>query len=122
MRLTDEELNGKIATLADSEAFMVRGLESSGKCVPYIGWFWRYVEDWSAVPLGTGDRPGEFDVPTYIGVMVNNKWDYPQWDSTPEQGARIRELLEEAVVNPSSNAFQAAYDYIQTCTAPVSHA
>lgn len=61
-----------------------------GKRLPYIGWFWRHLEFSSgALPIG---HCGEF-----IGFMANNKWDYPERSTTPEEFAAIMEVVDEAM-------------------------
>lgn len=60
-----------------------------GKRVPYVGWFWRST-DWVGGRISIGDC-GEF-----IGVMENNKWDYPQRRLTDGEARAVTEIVWEA--------------------------
>lgn len=60
-----------------------------GKRLPYIGWFWRSLP-FSAGTLPIGDS-GEF-----VGFMANNKWDYPQRNTTPEEFAQVIAIIDAA--------------------------
>ncbi len=105
--MTSDELNRAIAELCNDEQYKVRGLEDTGKCIPYIGWYWRYV-DFDDYPYMFGIIPGEFK-----GFMENNKWGYDYAIPTEEQSRHIRALLEKAVQNPSNETLQAVFDAIQ---------
>ena len=83
--------------------------EGSGKVVPYMGWFWRRVP-FREKRLTLGAVPD-----SYIGFMENNKWDYDEWETTEKQRDEIVRLLLVARSAPSNEAFQAVFDYIQTC-------
>lgn len=107
--ISDETLNEMIdEMLAEDERFVIKGLESTGKCIPYIGWYWRCV-DFARVRLG--------DCGSFIGFMENNKWEYPEWSVTEEQTKSIRAQLCEIVTEPTQAKLQRFFDYIQTCRA-----
>lgn len=110
--MNDIMLNAEMRAIDREDfPFTVRGLEGSGKIVPYIGWFWRAV-DFSAPEFWLGycnDPQGQF-----VGFMVNNKWGYPEFRITAEQAARVRELLVAVAVDPNETTCQALYDYMQT--------
>lgn len=112
--MNSKTLNKKIREIADDEQpYLVKGLSDSGKCIPYIGWFWREVDFDKPLTLGYTDEKG-FDVPHWVGFMENNKWGYPEFACTKEQSAEIKRLLVEAVKNPNNETLQAVFDYIQT--------
>lgn len=81
----DDRVEGKVGpvpkALVDHE---------HGKLVPYIGWFWRST-DWFDGRITIGDC-GEF-----IGVMENNKWDYPQRQLTPDEFVQVVAIVDEAM-------------------------
>lgn len=61
-----------------------------GKRLPYIGWFWRHLHfSAGAVPIG--------DCGEFIGFMANNKWDYPERMTTPEEFTQIMAIIDEAI-------------------------
>ena len=60
-----------------------------GKRVPYVGWYWRST-DWVGKKIPIGDC-GEF-----IGVMENNKWDYPERYLTEEEADKVIAIVWEA--------------------------
>lgn len=67
---------------------------SNGKRVPYIGWFWRATDFYNKnIPIG--------DCGSYIGVMENNKWDYPERQLTEEECDKVIAILDEALVADS---------------------
>ena len=111
--MDSKTLNEKIRGLDGNEQFEVVGLEDSGKCIPYIGWFWREVDFGREVWLGYTEEEGD-DYPPFVGFMENNKWGYPQFKCTIPQTQRIEELLIEAVEKTSNETLQVVFDYMQT--------
>lgn len=57
-----------------------------GKRVPYIGWFWRSTDFYNK-RIAIGDCGG------FIGVMENNKWDYPERDLTEDEADKVIALV-----------------------------
>lgn len=110
-KITDKALNARLAAL-DGGGYTVHGLEDTGKCIPYVGWFWRNVDFSRPVHLYMPSEPG-FDVPQFIGFMENNKWGYRTFACTQEQTDSIKALLVLAVSSPSDALFQAVFDYMQ---------
>ena len=62
----------------------------NGKKIPYIGWFWRDTGFFNKV-IYIGSADG------YIGVMENNKWDYPKRRMSKEEVDKFIELLDAAI-------------------------
>jgi len=106
-RLDNQHLNDKVSELADDERFTVKGLEGTGKAVPYMGFGWRSVDFDSPINLGDNDR--------FIGFMENNKWGYDEWVISEEQTKEVRDLVSEVVRSPSNQTLQRLYDYLQKC-------
>ena len=105
MSMTSQELNDAIRKL-EHERDYLEG--PGGKVVPYIGWFWRTV-DFDKPAYSFGIIPGEF-----VGFMENNKWDYEYTrQTTPEEWAEIKGLLEELVANPCREAANAVWNAVQ---------
>jgi hypothetical protein len=80
--IVNEKLNRLISQYADE------GNEEHEKLVPYIGWYWRWVDfagDDPYIPIG---HCGEF-----VGFMENNKWDYPERGLTQEEVDQVREIV-----------------------------
>lgn len=68
-----------------------RDKHGHGKRLPYIGWSWRHLGFSSgSLPLG--------DCGQFVGFMPNNKWDYPERETTPEEFATIMKIIDEAMV------------------------
>ena len=107
--MDSETLNMSIGNICDDDKYSVKGLEDSGKCIPYIGWFWRRVDFNGRIVLGNCED-------LFIGFMENNKWAYEEWYTTKEQHTIIVSLLQKAIDNPSNETLQEVFDYIQTCT------
>jgi len=61
-----------------------------GKRIPYIGWYWRSV-DFANKSISIGNC-GD-----YIGVMENNKWDYPERLLTENECDKVIEIIDEAM-------------------------
>jgi hypothetical protein len=62
----------------------------NGKRVPYLGWFWRHLEFHEGkLPLGFCDG--------YVGFMANNKWDYHERNTTPEEFVSIMGFIDAAM-------------------------
>lgn len=108
-RIQSDALNQKIAELCDNERYKISGLESTGNCIPYIGWYWRDVDF-------TTDTYSFGDCHEFIGFMENNKWGYDYVEASEEQWNLIKDLLLTAVDNPSDENLQAVFDEIQKCS------
>jgi len=103
--MDNEELNKKIHEICDQtdlyEAF-------GGKCIPYIGWFWRNV-DFNADGCYFGVlSDGK------IGFMENNKWDYEEFYCSGNDWQDIKKLLIEAVSLPTKKSLMAVDFKIQS--------
>ena len=61
-----------------------------GKRVPYMGWFYRHME-FSEGRLPLGFNSG------YVAFMANNKWDYHERYTTPEEFERIMVYIDAAM-------------------------
>jgi len=108
--MTSDELNRRIAELCD-EPEDCGGFEAfGGKSIPYVGWFWRTVN------FGIGRGPiTQFGILPggEVGFMERNKWGYSSVTATDEQWENIKELLEDAVLDPARDRFEKVYDAIQ---------
>lgn len=118
--MTSEEIN-KFFDTVNEEDFHVWGLKDSGKCIPYIGWYWRNVDFDSPITVGhlmcgSTVRNGVIleSGGDWKGFMENNKWGYDEWKASNEESSMIRSLCEEAAATPCNEAFQKLFDYFQT--------
>ncbi len=86
----NEQYNRRVAEIADfedkDEPF---NNTTTGKRIPYIGWFWRDTDfAGKRILIGTtGD---------YVGVMENNKWGYPDRLMTEEEATTFIGYLDRA--------------------------
>lgn len=80
--------NDKVADISDAPDDEVPQ-PVNGKRVPYIGWFWRSCDF-------VGKRISIGDAGNYIGVMENNKWDYPERYMTEEEANTFISFLDQA--------------------------
>jgi hypothetical protein len=105
-KLTSEALNTALSELADNASIHAIGL--TGKCIPYIGWYWRTVDfdrfDYTLAKCNS-----------FWGFCENNKWDYKEYYTSEAQGRQIRTLIEAFVVAPDEEKAKAVFDYIQAC-------
>jgi len=118
--ILDSEYNDFLRAKADYKD-NERDPHGHGKQLPYIGWYWRHLEfSEGNLPIGdTGD---------YIGFMANNKWDYPERATTPEEFAHIMEMIDDAMreseqgglvsdIQQKTNAkLDELWEYLQTLT------
>ena len=113
--MTSDELNSALSDL-DDENLEVHGLDATGKSVPYIGWYWRYIDFDRPIPLARCQPdPAPFGSGTsFVGFIAKNKWGYDQWDTSEKEAKRIRELAEDLTKAPSNKKAQALFDYVQT--------
>ena len=103
--MNSKELNIAIAKICDRDDLAIQG----GKCIPYVGWFWREV-DFDTSGYNFAIIPDEFQ-----GFMENDKWGHDiTRRTTPEEWAEIKKLLVAAVENPTRDTTKAVWDYIQT--------
>ncbi len=121
MPISSAALNAAIVDIEDTldvPLIEVVGLETTGKCIPYIGWYWRTV-DFDADTFIFGIVPriySEWEKSDgFIGFMENNKWDYAYTrETTEDEWANIKQLLIRAVAEPLNTIdFQAVFDAIQ---------
>lgn len=86
-QIINRTLNNFVAEYADYEKDEEH--PERDKRVPYIGWYWRDT-DFVGRSIYIGNC-GEF-----IGVMENNKWDYPERRLTEEEADKVVQIVEEA--------------------------
>lgn len=103
---TNNELNIKLSEIADAgELYPVRGLENTGKALPYLGWYWRSVAP-DYIKLGFTDG--------YVWIMQKNKWDYPYVEISEAQRADIYRRLLDIAQSPTPEKCQDFFDFLQT--------
>ncbi len=101
VNMNNDELNSKIKKICDDTTLF--NIAESGKSIPYIGWFWRYVDfDEPTITIG---NCGEFS-----GFMENNKWGY---DSIEIGSKEVKDLLVDIVNQPSKEKLCRLYDRLQ---------
>lgn len=59
--------------------------------IPYMGWFWRNCN------FITKDVPIGKDNDNNIGIMANNKWDYPERQMTEVEVDKFMELIDRVL-------------------------
>jgi hypothetical protein len=118
IQVDSEMLNAKIAEICDDGVKLrVKGLESAGKCIAYIGWYWRIVDFNDQIILGyCPDTDGFLESgPGFVGFMENNKWGYDQWAITEEQADELKaRLVAMFAAGVTQEALQGIFDYMQT--------
>lgn len=109
--ILDGQYNNFLSSRADDE---------DDKRIPYIGWFWRYIQFSNPTSIPIGDC-GEF-----IGFMANNKWDHPERYLTLEESEKVIAIIDEAIrlsqqggiladIEAATNAkLRELWDYMQT--------
>lgn len=64
--------------------------KSFGKRIPYIGWYWRNIDFANKnIPIG--------DCNDFIGMMANNKWDYPQRYLNDDECDQVIAIIDQAM-------------------------
>lgn len=119
--MKSDKINKAIRRIEDimdkNDKWIVKGLEDTGKCIPYIGWCWRDL-DWDAPSITFGVLPDCNDplelTKGFIGFMKYNKWDYEQFVIQGEAKDTLRKMVENTIVSQSDEKFQALFDYIQS--------
>lgn len=101
--MKSEELNKNIRELDGLEEFEITG----GKCIPYVGWFWRDV-DFDSTGCWIGIIPGEFQ-----GFMENNKWGYDGFWVKGEDWENLKKILEITLNLPSKESTKFFWNLIQ---------
>lgn len=118
--ITDAEYNEYTAPDKKEENVIPAGLDFR-KRLPYIGWYWRHLEFSSGkLPLG--------NCKNYIGFMANNKWNYHERETTPEEFIVIMALIDTAIIvsqqggelgkimRETHTALNEVWRYLQTLT------
>jgi len=110
--MTNDELNEWFANLGDGffgeQTYTVKGLEDTGKIVPYYGWYWRFIDFDGTDTLG-------YDGVHFVGFMGNNKWGYADYWLKPNEMELVREQCVKLATEPLTEAsLQAFFDYLQT--------
>lgn len=116
------ELNAAIIDICDKKRVPYKAF--GGKCIPYIGWFWRRVNFDIPFTLGVMPPAEALDIhgvalePERMvytaGFMENNKWDYFEFEPSAEDCAAVRALLETAVIEPTEANLRAVNEKIQS--------
>ncbi len=109
--MDDKELNARLAEGLADVAYP-HGLDS-GKAIPYVGWFWRYIDFTDRLSLYYPSGSGGFDVPVFFGFMQNNKWDYDTVSVNDGDRDAIRAALVNYVNDPCEATAKAAWDKVQ---------
>ena len=112
--MKSEEIN-KIIHSWDSKDMPYEAF--GGKAIPYIGWFWRTVNfDSEAYYFGVLPEYKGLDRndKVRLGFMENNKWDYDYCFCPSIDWHEIKQLIEEAVKNPTHDTLKAVDDKIQS--------
>jgi hypothetical protein len=86
--LVNDAYNAQVASWADY-ADKQEDQHGHGKRIPYLGWFWRNT-GFVNKRVSIGDAGG------FIGVMENNKWDYPEREMTEQEVDAFMGYLERA--------------------------
>jgi hypothetical protein len=88
--ILDDHYNGFLSDYADVKDRDV-DVHGHGKRIPYIGWYWRYVNFSrpTSIPIG--------NCGAFIGFMANNKWDYPERNLTEEEAMKVIAIVDEAI-------------------------
>lgn len=103
---TNDKLNYELSKLCDSGKYIIKGLEGTEKCIPYIGLYWKDVDFSDEICLGNN---GDF-----TGFMVENKNGYLEWKLNLKESQELRKLLEDIVFDPTTPKLQSLFDLIQT--------
>jgi hypothetical protein len=111
MSLTSDDINARLAEIADSESISPAPL--AGKAIAYYGWYWRSVNFDAPITFAYADGGG-WDVPSWVGFCENNKWGYDEFTCDSEQSAEVRRLCEILATEPTRENAQALFDYMQT--------
>ncbi|MHA1869059.1 MAG: hypothetical protein ACTSXD_13530 [Candidatus Heimdallarchaeaceae archaeon] len=96
---TNEELAKELNELVDElEEYTDR------KIIPYLGWYWRYIEedDVNNLPLSLPDSEGE----KFWWIDIPRKWGYPHYRCTKRETQLVLKKLIKLV--------HAWLDYIKT--------
>lgn len=89
--IVNASLNEFVGEYADDED------APHGKRIPYVGWYWRSTDFANRdIPIG--------DCGAFVGVMENNKWDYPQRNLTKEEADQVIAIIYEARHESKMNA------------------
>lgn len=108
--LINELYNTRVAGLAD---------DNDTKRIPYIGWFWRHT-DFVGKHILIGNAG------SFIGVMENNKWDYPERMMTEAEVDTFIAFLDRAfeenrqsglldeIIRKTAAVLKECWDWFQT--------
>lgn len=80
---------GNGSSILAIEGALTGARTTSGKRLPYIGWFWR-SPDWASGRVTIADC-GEF-----VGICEKNKWDYPERRLTAEEVDKVLVVVDAA--------------------------
>mgnify|MGYP006353365305 CR=1 FL=1 len=79
------EVNSFLSHICDNEDHAI----TWGKAIPYIGWFWRDCDFYNkTINIG--------NCWYFIGIMENNKRDYPERELTEKEFDQVMKLIREA--------------------------
>lgn len=95
--LVNELYNNRVSRWADHDSDEDSD-QAGEKRIPYIGWFWRST-DFVNKRITIGKCSD------FIGVMENNKWDYPERLMTEEEATTFIQMLDDAFAVLTSGGF-----------------
>lgn len=89
----NDSYNSMLSDLADLESdeeSVVHDKWHSGKRIPYIGAFWRHVNLKKPIPIGKCINRG------MVGIMINNKWHYPERTLSESEQMKLLQIIEKS--------------------------
>ncbi len=109
--MNDLELNETLGTLADVDTDSVQSpMAFHGKVLPYRGWYWRDIYDWTRIPVSQCDGIVLFD--------VAGKWLEPRWYLDGAQSKAVRLMAEAFAKEPTALRVSALCEWLNGLSPP----
>jgi hypothetical protein len=112
------QLNSKIAYLDDFnyKEYMPPALKLENRVVPYCSYGWSFVDFDKPIWLGYSPYTLHDGQPyvTYVAFCPRVRHGHTRWQTSQEQSVEIKRLCVALVENPSVQAADAIYHFLQT--------
>ena len=119
--LTSKELNEKIVDLDLHRLDLIpEALKAFNKVVPYYGFNWRTLNFDKLIWLGISPYHtlDDKEIVPWVGFLTLQKTGFKRWQTTEEQSAKIKEMLQNLATEPSIEKTTDLYNYMQGCKEP----
>jgi hypothetical protein len=111
------DINAKLQELNRSRADLTpEALKRDNQVIPHHSFSLKCVDfDKIRLAISPFTKDDGEDIAPHVGFCPTSKRGYQSWIVTPDQAAKILEMCQQLILNPTLEATTGLFDYLQTC-------